>query len=96
MKQFCHIYSDKCSGVSLNLLDLQEFNERGGAVNSQKLLVEYLKQHTSSPAIYPYSGEDPEHLSQILNLTNNTLWVSPLESVEELKFMSKKVMSAKV
>jgi len=95
VKQFCHIYSDKCEGVNLNLLDLQEFNERGGFVNSQKLLVDYLKQHTPSPAIYPYSGEDPEHLSQILNLNKNTLWVSPLESVEELKFMTKKVMSTK-
>ena len=93
VKQFCHVYSDKCEGVSLNLLDLQEFNERGGASNSQKLLVDYLKQHVSSPAIYPYSGEDPEHLADILNLNKNTLWVSPLESVEELKFITKKVMS---
>ena len=93
VKQFCHVYSDKCEGVSLNLLDLQEFKERGGGINSQKLLVDYLKQHTESPAIYPYSGEDPEHLANILNLNENTLWVSPLESVEELKFMSKNMMS---
>ena len=88
VKQFCHLYSDRCENVNLNLLDLQEFKERGGVLNSQKLLVEYLKQHTPSPAIYPYSGEDPEHLSQILNLNKNTLWVSPLESTEELKFIT--------
>lgn len=93
VKQFCHVYADRCSGVNLNLLDLQEFNERGGFVNSQKLLVDYVKQHTPNPAIYPYSGEDPEHLSTILNLNKNTLWVSPLESVEELKFMTENVMS---
>tara|TARA_R110002050_G_scaffold286088_1_gene436092 strand:- start:43960 stop:44745 length:786 start_codon:yes stop_codon:yes gene_type:complete len=92
VKQFCHVYSDKCSGVSLNLLDLQELKERGGFVNSQKMLVDYLKQHTERPAIYPYSGEDPEHLAAILNLNKNTLWVSPLESVEELKFMTQNVL----
>jgi len=92
VKQFCHIYSEKCDGVTLNLLDLQEFNERGSVFNSQKLLVDYLKQHTPQPAIYPYSGEDPEHLADILNLNKNTLWVSPLESVEEFKFMVPKVM----
>jgi hypothetical protein len=92
VKQFCHVYSDKCEGVNLNLLDLQELNERGGFVNAQKMLVDYLKQHTPSPAIYPYSGEDAEHLAAILNLNKNTLWVSPLESVEELKFMTKKVL----
>ena len=93
VKQFCHVYSDKCDGINLNLLDLQEFNERGGFVNSQKLLVEYLKHHTPSPAIYPYAGEDPDHLATILNLNKNTLWVSPLESVEELKFLTKSVLS---
>jgi hypothetical protein len=94
VKQFCHIYSDKCEGTTLNLLDLQEFNERGGVFNSQKLLVDYLKQHTPSPAIYPYSGEDPEHLANILNLSENTLWVSPLESVEEFKFMVSSMMES--
>lgn len=92
VKQFCHVYSDKCYNANLNLLDLQEFSERGGVFNSQKLLVEYLKQHTPSPAIYPYSGEAPEQLANILNLNNNTLWVSPLESVEELQFMTQNVM----
>lgn len=93
VKQFCHVYSDRCAGINLNLLDLQEFNERGGFVNSQKLLVEYLKHHTPSPAIYPYAGEDPDHLATILNLNKNTLWVSPLESVEELKFLTNSVLS---
>lgn len=90
VKQFCHVYSDKCYGKELNLLDLQEFNERGGAFNSQRMLVDYLKNHVSSPAIYPYSGEEPAQLSSILNLNNNTVWVSPLESVEEVKFLSKR------
>lgn len=91
VKQFCHVYSEKCYGKELNLLDLQEFKERGGAFNSQKMLVEYLKNHVSSPAIYPYSGEDLHQLSGILNLNNNTVWVSPLESVQEVKFLVKKV-----
>ncbi|MGB0390936.1 MAG: hypothetical protein ACPGRC_01325 [Salibacteraceae bacterium] len=90
VKQFCHVYSEKCIGKELNLLDLQEFTERGGAFNSQRMLVEYLKNHVSSPAIYPYSGEDPTQLSSILNLNKNTVWVSPLESVEEVKFLSKR------
>lgn len=91
VKQFCHVYSEKCSGKELNLLDLQKFDQRASVKNSQKLLVEYLKNHVASPAIFPYSGEDEKRLSSILNLTKNTVWVSPLESVEELKFIAKKV-----
>ena len=91
VKQFCQVYSEKCKGKELNVLDLQKFDQRAPVKNSQKLLVEYLKNHISSPAIFPYSEEDAMRLSSILNLSKNTVWVSPLESVEELKFIAKKV-----
>lgn len=90
VKQFCHVYSEKVIGKELNLLDLQEFKERGGAFNSQRMLVEYLKNHVSNPAIYPYAGENLRQLQTILNLNKNTVWVSPLESVEEVKFLIKR------
>ena len=91
VKHFCHVYSEKCFGKELNLLDLQDFELKGTAKNTQKLLVDYLKNHVTSPAIYPYAGEEVGQLTSILNLNKNTVWVSPLESIEEVKFLAKKV-----
>lgn len=91
VKQFCYVYSGSCEGVQLNILDLENKKEVGGGFNGQKLLVGYLKQHELSPAIYPYAGEKPDQLKKILNLNKNTVWVSPLESTEEMKFLAHSV-----
>jgi hypothetical protein len=85
VKQFCHIFNEHCADVNLNLLDLQDDNRTSSVIETQRLLVDYLKQHSAQPAIYTYSGEDAEKLAYILNLTKNTIWVSPLESIEELE-----------
>lgn len=91
MKQFCHVFSGRCHEKELNILDLQKFDNKASLQRSQRPLVAYLKNHISSPAIFPYSEEDEGKLAAILNITKNTLWVSPLESVAEVKFISKKV-----
>lgn len=85
VKQFCHIFNEHCGDINLNLLDLQDDSRASSVIETQRLLVDYLKQHSTQPAIYTYSGEDAEKLAYILNLNRNTIWVSPLESVEELK-----------
>lgn len=91
MKQFCHVYSGRHQGKEVNILDLQKFDNKASVQKSQRPLVAYLKNHIFSPAIFPYSEEDDGKLAAILNITKNTLWVSPLESVAEVKFISKKV-----
>ena len=90
VKQFCHVYNENCKGKELNVLDLQEFDNKRVRFGSQKMLVDYLKNHVTSPATYSYAEEGPDKLKTILNLNNNTVWVSPLESIEEVKFIIKK------
>ncbi len=87
VKQFCHVFGDYCDRIKLTVLDMQEYSDYGGFLNTQRMLVNYLRQHSSGPAVYPYSGEDNEHLNDILNITENTIWVSPLESVVEMQFL---------
>ncbi|MFT4754124.1 MAG: hypothetical protein ACI85Q_001680, partial [Salibacteraceae bacterium] len=48
------------------------------------MVVDYLKNQVSNPATYTYSDEEPEKLAGILNLNLNAIWVSALESVEEV------------